>query len=516
MNIYAEFETRLTAAAQALERQGVLPAGTASGRVTFEPARRRGHGDLVTQAPLTLARAAGMRPRELAGLLAARLGDADGIEKIDVAGPGFINLTLTSSFWTGTLARILEAGPGYGRPSPDAGGSAAGPAGSGGPVSVGCVTGARCLAPGSIASIRVADLRPILTADALANLLEFTGRGASRELAVASPREAVETARAALSLFGVRHDIVFPGQSPQELPSPQAPPQENRGRSAAAFAGDERRAPALRREAQAGSALIKSNGGFSTFAFQLAYYHDRLIRGFKRMITVLGANHGAAVESEAAIRAAASADVNLQMKICQPMRLTSGGRPVDASEEAGSSPAMSALAARAGSDSLRFMILYCKNNAPLELDLDNVADQSWNNPVFYVQYAHARACSALRTLQNACPGLDIGEKLLSATDLHLLTDQAELSVIKRLSQFPRVIEFAAERYEPQRIALFLYELAGAFHELWKRSKESPQLRFNVHDNRKLTRARGALVSAVVWTIRTGLGLLGVKAVSEMR
>jgi arginyl-tRNA synthetase len=234
------------------------------------------------------------------------------------------------------------------------------------------------------------------------------------------------------------------------------------------------------------------------------------------MITVLGADQHAAADTGAAIRAISGGNAGHQIKICQQMRITSRGEPVEILDKPGYHPSASPLAVKAGPNSLRFMILFRKGDAALEFDLDDVADQSWDNPVFYTQYAHARACSAIRNLQEDCTGLDIGEKLLSAAHLHLLTDQAELSVIKRLSQFPRVIEFAAKGYEPQRIALFLYELAGAFHGLWKRSKESPQLRFNVHGDRELTRARGALVSAVVCTMQTGFGLLGVKAVSEMR
>jgi arginyl-tRNA synthetase len=161
-------------------------------------------------------------------------------------------------------------------------------------------------------------------------------------------------------------------------------------------------------------------------------------------------------------------------------------------------------------------MLFCPNDEIVDFDLSNVADQSWNNPVFYVQYAHARACSALRDLARACSQLNAGGKHLHTAHLHLLTDKAELSVIRRLSQFPRVVVSAAEGHAPHRIALFLYELAHDFHALWNRSKESPQLRFKVPHDCELMGARTALLAAAAQTMQTGLGLLGVKAVAEMR
>lgn len=492
MNVFAELDIHIADALTALEKAGILPGGSGMRKLRVEPSRKPGYGDFTSKAALLLASAARLPPSDLARLVAARLEALSGVEKVEIAGPGFINLTMTSAFWTGALAGMLASGPAYGRGvrRPD------------GAISVGC------MAHGPIESIGPNHIRPILTADALANLLDFAGWRTCRELVVGAPRSSTTVLQADLSALRVHHDIVFFEQSQQEsgndIQAATAPPDFKSGFSTSGSAMDH--------------ALIKSNGGFTTFEFQLAYYRDRLVRGFKRMITVLGANHSVPTETLAAIQAFAAEGVDLQTIICQPMRINGDGPPQQSRRTDRPHNRLSAAsaAAKVGSDSLRYMTLFSPHTVALELDVENIADQSWNNPVFYVQYAHARACSALRNLKEACPGLQAGEKELHASHLHLLTHETELSVIKRLSQFPRVIEFAADRYEPQRIAFFLYELASAFHELWNRSKESPQLQFNVLTDRELLGARVALVAAAARTLQTGLGLLGVNAVSEMR
>jgi arginyl-tRNA synthetase len=164
----------------------------------------------------------------------------------------------------------------------------------------------------------------------------------------------------------------------------------------------------------------------------------------------------------------------------------------------------------------RFMMLYRKNDAMLDFDFAKVTEQSRDNPVWYVQYAHARAHSVMRNAQEALPYLKLSGKDLSKAQLELLCDEAELAVLKRMSHYPRVIESAAQAHEPHRIAFYLYELASEFHGLWNRGKELPQLRFIVDGDRELTRARVGLVMAVAQVIRSGLSILGVQPITEMR
>jgi arginyl-tRNA synthetase len=169
-----------------------------------------------------------------------------------------------------------------------------------------------------------------------------------------------------------------------------------------------------------------------------------------------------------------------------------------------------------GAPSMRFMMLYRKNDAPLDFDFEKVTEQSKDNPVFYVQYAHARAQSVFRNVKADLPDLDIARGALLNADLSLLTDEMEVALIKRMAHFPRTIEAAARTHEPHRIAFFLHEVASDFHALWNRGKESPQSRFILARNKNVTIARIALVTAVADVLRTGLSILGVKAVNEMR
>jgi arginyl-tRNA synthetase len=162
------------------------------------------------------------------------------------------------------------------------------------------------------------------------------------------------------------------------------------------------------------------------------------------------------------------------------------------------------------------MMLYRKNDAMLDFDFAKVVQQSRDNPVFYVQYAHARTSSVLRNIQELMPDLKIGGKQLADAAFGLLRDEAELAVIKRMAHYPRLVESAAAAHEPHRIAFYLYELASEFHGLWSRGKELPQLRFIVENDQELTKARVGLVAAVGQVIRSGLGILGVKPVVEMR
>jgi arginyl-tRNA synthetase len=262
--------------------------------------------------------------------------------------------------------------------------------------------------------------------------------------------------------------------------------------------------------------LIKSDGSHTYFAADIAYHRDKFRRGFNTMIDVWGADHSGHVRRmQAAIAALTEKEATLDIKICQLVRLFRGGEPVKMSKRAGTFVTLREVVDEVGPGPVRFMMLYRKNDAPLDFDFAKVTEQSRDNPVFYVQYAHARACSVLRNVRGAFPDLDPEEGTLAESDLSLLKDEAETTLIRRIAQFPRLIEAAALAHEPHRIGFYLYDLAGDFHGLWNRGKDLPQLRFIYESDRELTRARVALVAATKRVLALGLGILGVHAMHEL-
>ncbi len=264
-------------------------------------------------------------------------------------------------------------------------------------------------------------------------------------------------------------------------------------------------------------ALIKSDGSYAYFAADMAYHRDKLRRGFTELIDVLGADHGGYVKRmQAAVVALSGSKAALDVKICQLVRLFRAGEPYKMSKRSGEFVTLRDVVDEVGAGPVRFMMLTRKNDAPLDFDFVKVQEQSRDNPVFYVQYAHARACSVLRNAAEDMPASKFGVADLARADFSLLEDEGELALIRRLAQFPRAVEAAAAAHEPHRIAFYLLDVAGDFHGLWNRGKDSPQLRFIHADKGELTQARIGLVTAMRGVIATGLRTLGVKAIHEMR
>ena len=262
--------------------------------------------------------------------------------------------------------------------------------------------------------------------------------------------------------------------------------------------------------------LVKSDGGYTYFASDMAYHRDKFRRGFDTMIDVWGADHSGHVKRmKAALAALTGGKADLDIKLCQLVRLFRGGEPVKMSKRAGTFVTLRDVVDEVGQGPVRFMMLFRKNDAPLDFDFVKVTEQSRDNPVFYVQYAHARASSVLRNVRDVFPDLDLGGGALAQSDLDRLTDPAEVALIRKIAQFPGLVESAAKTHEPHRIAFYLYDIAGEFHGLWNRGKNSPQLRFIYETDRELTRARVALVAATKQVLASGLGILGVTAMHEM-
>jgi len=263
--------------------------------------------------------------------------------------------------------------------------------------------------------------------------------------------------------------------------------------------------------------LRKSDGSNTYFANDIAYHADKLQRGFDVLIDVLGADHGGYVKRmHAAVQAVSGGKSKYEAVLCQIVHVMRGGQPVRMSKRAGSYVTLRDLLDEVGKDAVRFTMLTRKADAQMEFDLDQALAQTRENPVFYVQYAHARCRSVLRAAADMFSGDAITDSALVDVPLDTLEAPEELSLIRSLAQWPRTVEAAAQAREPHRIAFFLYDLAGDFHMLWNRGKDAAALRFLQPDRRAETLARLALVAATAVVIRSGLAVMGVTPVEELR
>ncbi|RZO39515.1 MAG: arginine--tRNA ligase [Rhodobacteraceae bacterium] len=261
--------------------------------------------------------------------------------------------------------------------------------------------------------------------------------------------------------------------------------------------------------------VMKSDGSWTYFAPDIAYHSDKVDRGFDLLIDILGADHGGYVKRiKAAVSALSDGKVPLEVKLTQLVRLYKDGEPFKMSKRAGTFVTLRDVIDQVGADVTRFVMLTRKNDAPLDFDFDKVLEQSRENPVFYVQYAHARVCSVLRRASEA--GITVDDTTLKAADLKLLSHPSELNVAKKLAEWPRLIEIAARTNEPHRVAFFLYELASELHALWNKGNDEPSLRFVQEDDPGTSQAKIALARAVSVVISAGLAILGVTPAEEMR
>ncbi len=259
--------------------------------------------------------------------------------------------------------------------------------------------------------------------------------------------------------------------------------------------------------------LKKSDGSFTYFASDVAYSNDKINRGFKELVYVLGADHGGYVKRLQAVASALAGEgtVNVVVRLCQLVKLFRNGEPVRMSKRAGQFVTLRDVVDEVGPDVVRFMMLMRRNEAPLDFDFAKVTEQSKDNPVFYVQYAHARISSVLKKAREA----GITDDAPHAADFDLLTDESEIGLMRKLASYPRVLEAAATAHEPHRISFYLHELAADFHALWNKGKEAPQLRFMVEGDARMTRTRLAFLTAIRYCIASGLGILGLTPAEDM-
>jgi len=263
-------------------------------------------------------------------------------------------------------------------------------------------------------------------------------------------------------------------------------------------------------------ALVKSDGTYTYFAADIAYHRNKFLRGFKHMINVLGADHSGYVKRlQAATKAVSLNAADMDVRICQLVRLLKNGEPFKMSKRSGDMVTLADVVDEVGADATRFMLMYRRNDAPMDFDFALVKEQTKDNPVFYVQYAHARTHSIFKTAARDMPGLDVSREALAAAEVELILSAAELDLVRVLAAWPRTVTAAAVAHEPHRIAFYVHELAAAFHGFWAKGKDDPQLRFVNAEDPKLTLARLALVDAVRQVILNALAILGVSAPEEL-
>ena len=604
MNIFTDIAARISKALEALKAAGKLPADLVVPRIEVETPRDPSHGDLACNAAMMLAKTARMKPRDIAEALSAELKADPDIAKVDVAGPGFLNITLTPQVWQQLVRTIQTSGAAYGRT--DLGKNAR--------VNVEYVS-ANPTGP-----MHVGHCRGAVFGDALANLLAFVGYDVTREyyindaggqIAVLAksaflryrealgedigeippglypgdylkpvgaalakehgrslinmPEErwqpivkkaAIEAMmpaiKADLAALNVRHDLFFSEASLTQgatdkvhtaiealrqkgyvfegrLPKPKDHDDgewEDREQSlfkSTAFGDDTDRA------------IQKSDGSYTYFAGDVAYHFDKLSRGYKHLINVFGADHIGYIHRMLATVAAFSGGkvlldgkgklkewhtddgtADLDIRVVQMVKLMKNGEPFKMSKRSGTFVTLRDVVDEVGPDPVRFMMLYRKELEPLDFDLAKVVEQSKENPVFYVQMAHARAKSVFRNVKDVFADLDAESPQVTNADLALLSDPSELDLIKKLAYYPVMIAGAAREREPHKIAFYLYDLASSFHGHWARGNESPHLRYIQAENKGLTAARLALVDAHAQVLASGLAVLGVGAPEELR
>lgn len=583
MDIFADFASRILNALKGLHPE-VAEMDAMAARAIVEPPRDASHGDISSNIALVCAKPLGMKPRDLANNLKEVLSEDPDITSIDIAGPGFLNFTLSKNVWQRVLTSVLKAPETFGKSN----------MGEGKKVNVEFVS------TNPTGPMHVGHTRGAVFGDALASLLNFSGYDVTREYYINDAgsqvdvlarsaylryREALgedigeipsgfypgdylmpvgkalaaqfgdkyvkapevewliqfkeivlaammDLIRADLKLLGVTHDLFFSESNLHKGNSTIASTLESLREDGLVYQGKleppkgktledwEDREQTLFKAKQFGDdtdrPLVKSNGDFTYFAADIAYHRDKFLRGFNDMIIVLGADHsGYTKRLQAAVKAVSNDQASIDVKICQIVRLMRDGKPFKMSKRSGNLITVQDVVGEVGTDAVRFMLLFRRNEATMDFDFAKVKEQTRENPVFYVQYAHARACSIARTATADMPDLDISISALRKADLSLLDTDADNELLQSLAQWPRQILAASRAHEPHRVAFYLHDLAGALHSFWAKGNQDKSLRFVNPQSPELTLSRLAMVWAVQQVLRLGLSLLGVSAPKEL-
>lgn len=575
MTLYARFASHLDAILDRLTDAGTLPAGLNRGAIAIEPPRDASHGDMAINAAMVLAKPAGTNPRALAELIAAELRGLDAVESVAIAGPGFLNLTLTRATWEAELTAIHAEGADFGRSV----------MGGGARVNVEYVS-ANPTGP-----MHMGHCRGAVVGDALATLLDYTGHKVTREYYVNDAGAQVQVLgrsahlryrealgedvggipeglypgdylvpvgqalaqefgdrfvgapeadwlalfrtravaammvmiREDLALLGIHHDLFSSEAELQAAGKPEEAEATLRARDLVydgmleAPKGEtpEDWEPVelpLFRSTQFGDdqdrPIKKSDGSWTYFGADMAY-HFQKAQVADQLIDIWGADHAGTVKRiQAAVAALTEGRVPLDVKLIQMVRLLRDGEPVKMSKRAGNFVTLADVVQEVGKDVVRFTMLTRKPDAQMDFDFAKVVEASKDNPVFYVQYAHARISSLERRAADA-----FGDAL-PAPDLSLLGTE-EIGLVKLAANFPRIVESAAKNREPHRVAFYLYDLAAAFHAWWNLGNDQPEKRVIVADDPAVSATRLHLGRGIAQIIRNGLMLMGVVALTEM-
>jgi arginyl-tRNA synthetase len=583
MNVFDIFKEAVLTIIHKMVCDGRLPDELDLSRITVDPPKDAAHGDMAVNAAMVLAKPAGQNPRALADLIAGSLGQLPGVMHVEIAGPGFINLTLTPDYWQTQLLQILKAGTAYGNSFLGThekinveyvSANPTGPlhAGHGRNAILGDTIAALLQkvgytvcreyymndAGGQIDALaRSVYLRylealghPIQDSDFQegmygADYLVPLGqdlaaqkgniwvgqpeslwieeiRRLSVEAMMATIREDLDALGVHMDVFTSEQKLIDEGRVDKALTSLEEKGDLYVGVLERPKGHDgedwEPRPQTLFRATAYGDdvdrPLKKSNGSWTYFASDIAYHFDKFHRGFSQMINVLGADHGGYLKRiQAATTAVTGGQGHVEIKSCQMVNFMDNGIPIKMSKRAGTFIKLRDVTDRVGKDVTRFMMLTRRHDMGIDFDFAKVVEQTRDNPVFYVQYAHARVCSVLRH------GLALFPAALndfSKINVALLTDGSELEMIKLLASWPRQVEVAALVREPHRIAYFLHDVAAAFHVLWNKGKDNTHLRFIDPEDQATTTARLALVKGTATIIASGLGLFGIAPLEEMR
>ncbi|ENN95070.1 arginine--tRNA ligase [Bartonella vinsonii] len=585
MNVFKNFEKKIKKILELSDIKGKNGEDLDLSKITVDPPRDSSHGHLSTNAAMVLAKSIGLNPRELAEKIIELLKDEPSIDCIHVAGPGFINITLTKRFWQNAIKSILELGTSYGRI----------PMGQGKRINVEYVS-ANPTGP-----MHVGHCRGAVVGDVLCNLLQFVGYNITKEYYINDAGKQIEVLahsvllryrealcqkihaipeglypgeyliplgqalvqefgdqlltmdkdevlsivkeraihammtmiRKDLAALNIYHDVFF---SERMLYADNARAIRNtindltlsgyiykgklpppKGQNTEDWEATEQ---TLFRSTDVGDdqdrVLVKSDGSYTYFAADVAYFRDKFNRHFDEMIYILGADHAGYVKRLEAMAKAISGDkAKLSVFLCQLVKLFRNGQPVRMSKRAGSFVTLRDVVEEVGRDPVRFMMLYRKCEAPLDFDFAKVTEQSKDNPIFYVQYANARCHSVFRQAQEALHIENLSNDIMIAY-LNRLIDDNEISLIRKLCEYPRIIEQAVIHKEPHRLAFYLYDLASSFHAHWNKGSGNLALRFIQPDDKDLTLARLGLIQAIMNILSSGLTIVGVEAPTEMR
>ena len=580
MNIYSNIRDLVISSLEKMVSDGFIETGLGYHNISVEPPRDQAHGDMATNAAMVLAKVANKPPRLIAEYLSSILISDERIREVNVAGPGFINMRIEESVLQAVVKSSLLLGSEYGRVQLGNGKRvnveyiSANPTG---PLHVGHTRGAvfgdalsNLLNYVGYEVTREYYINDggtqvdVLARSVYLRYLEAHGQEVSFEdgtypgdylvgVGLALKAEVgdrfvkgdekvwlefireystdimMQLIRKDLDSLGIKMDNYFSEKSLYSERKIDLTIEElsNRGLIYEGVLEPPKgkklddwtpRKQTLFKSTDFGDdvdrPVKKSDGSWTYFAPDIAYHFDKIYRGYDILIDILGADHGGYVKRmKAAVLALSDTKVELDVKLVQLVKLYRNGVPFKMSKRAGTFVTLSDLIQEVGSDVVRFVMLTRKNDAPLDFDLEKVLEQSKDNPVFYVQYAHARVCSVLRKAEEV--DIDISDQNLASADLSQNNHQVELRLVKKLAEWPRLVQVSAKTNEPHRIAFYLYELAGDFHSLWNRGNDDKGLRF-IQEDKTTALAKLALARAVAIVISSGLSILGVEAVSEMR